>query len=363
MDLEKEEEVRQEQKEKKKERNEDLAEKEEQLEELKEREEKLQKQENADQGKSSENEAAVDEGSGEDGDMKEDDQDSDESEDIDITEDDEETEDSDKEDDTEESEDEVIDMTPLIITTLEDGTSVEGTRLTFEVEASDYKGRKIERGNFQVFVNGVRTYSSGSMYKGKYQPELTDGENEISITVTDVYGNSITEKYKVYCNALGQREVGGNIQVIIDARTVGLGYLMDCTQEFYKGDSVSHVVMEALDNNGFSYVARGNGSYGWYLAEISKPGMMSAEDVSIPDPIQEKLNEVGASYMGFDRSDVDRLREKTLYENSGWIYHYNDEILPTGMSNCDATDGDVIILSFTLHMGNEFNGVWFNGSW
>lgn len=255
------------------------------------------------------------------------------------------------------------DKSPTIITDLADIRSVDGTRLTFNVEAVDYKGRSIERGNFKVYVNDVITYSSGTVYKGKYQPELQEGENRIVIQVTDAYGNSVSKVYMVDCNPEGEAEVGGSVRVVIDARTVGLGYILDTEQDFYVGDSVSHVVMKALDDNGFSYVARGNGSYGWYLAEISKAGMMSEEDVNIPQPIQEKLDEEGASYMGFDSSDVDRLREKSLYENSGWIYKYNEEFLDTGMSNSDAQDGDVITLAFTLHMGYEYNGRWFYGSW
>lgn len=255
------------------------------------------------------------------------------------------------------------DKSPRIITDLETIYEVEGTRLTFNLEAVDYKDRSIERGNFRVYVNDVIVYSSGTQYKAKYQPELEHGENKIVISVTDNYGNSISKIYKVNCNGDGQQEIGGSIRVIIDARTVGLGYLLDADQEFYKGDGISHVVMRALDANGFSYTARGNGSYGWYLADISKPGMLSEDDVNIPEPIQEKLDEEGASYMGFGSSDIDCLGEKSIYENSGWIYKYNDEFLDTGMSNRDAQDGDVIVLAFTLHMGNEYNGVWFNGEW
>ena len=255
------------------------------------------------------------------------------------------------------------DKSPRIITDLETIHEVEGTRLTFNVEAVDYKERSIERGNFRVYVNDVIVYSSGTQYKAKYQPELENGKNKIVISVTDNYGNSISKIYRVNCNGDGHQEIGGSIRVIIDARTVGLGYLLDVEQEFFKGDSVSHVVMKALDSNGFSYTAKGNGSYGWYLAEIQKTGMLSEEDVKIPEPIQEKLDEEGASYMGFGSSDVDCLGEKSIYENSGWIYKYNDEFLDTGMSNSNAQDGDVIVLAFTLHMGNEYNGVWFNGQW
>lgn len=240
------------------------------------------------------------------------------------------------------------DRTPVIITDLENIDTIDGTRLTFELEAKDYKGRRIESFNFSVYVNDVKVYSSGeSTYKRTYRTDLVDGDNQIVITVKDDYGNSASRLYSVHCNAEGEMKVGGKIRVIVDASIVGFGTLLDVEQEFYEGDGVSHVVQKALEDNGFAISSSGSHNYGWYLKSISKPGMMGGKEPEIPDDIKAEMDAKGLSWNGYD---IDKLGEHDFYQYSGWIFTQNDNTPSVGMASKTAEDGDVIVLTFILDL-------------
>lgn len=254
---------------------------------------------------------------------------------------------------------EVIDKTPTIITNLAGIDRVEGKRLTFTLEARDYRGYKIESFYFSVFVNGTRTYSSGEdTYKRTYRADLLDGENEIIITVTDRDGNAASQSYTVYCVEDSNAEAAGSLHLTIDARVLGLDYLLDTDVEFFEGDSISHVVEKGLTENGFGFVSDGSNNYGWYLRRIEKPGI--TDGWSIPDPILYHLEENGSDVMGYEE---DSLGASDFYKFSGWMYMQNGMTPDVGMASKDAEDGDEIYIYYTLEMGNEFNGIWFDGTW
>ena len=275
----------------------------------------------------------------------------------------EEPEDSVEPEEPEEPEDpgdeEVIDKTPTMITSLAGIDSIEGTRLTFTLEGRDYRGYKIGAEHFTAYVNGMRIYSAGEdNYKRTYRADLTDGENEIILTIADNEGNTVSHSYTVYCNAGGEMVVGGNLHLTIDVRVLGLDYLLDTDVEFFEGDSISHVVEKGLTENGFGFVSDGSNNYGWYLRRIEKPGI--TDGWSIPDPILYHLEENGSDVMGYEE---DSLGASDFYKFSGWMYMQNGMTPDVGMASKDAEDGDEIYIYYTLEMGNEFNGIWFDGTW
>lgn len=250
------------------------------------------------------------------------------------------------------------DKTPTIITSLSDGQRIDGLRIAFTVEARDYKGYSIESFYFTVYTNDIRTYSSGeNTYKRTYKPQLSEGENRIVIVVKDKEGNEARREFTVYADARSEPKVGGTVHIVLDARTIGLGYLLDVQQEFYEGDAISHVALEALSRNGFTCTHTGNSSYGWYLSRIGKPGITNG--FAIPAALLEKLSEDGDSMMGHD---ADSLGEKDFYEYSGWIFMQNGESPSVGMASREAVDGDEIVIAFTLDMGKEYDRTWFDGT-
>ena len=162
---------------------------------------------------------------------------------------------------------------PRIVTSLTENQLISGTFLNFTVSATDYEGQKISRGNFVVTSNGARIYSSGAgtdhEYEGNYKPDnLTDGANIIVITVTDTQGNQAIKTVTVRTDPNGEKLVGGKMTIIIEARTLGLGDLVNETVDFYKGESIPYVVDRAIAAAGCAYSHTGSMSSGWYLAGI-----------------------------------------------------------------------------------------------
>ena len=239
---------------------------------------------------------------------------------------------------------------PTIYTDLEDGMSYGGSYLGFYVTAKDYTNRSISRQFFVVYANDERIFSSGTDdNKGNYDFSLRDGTNTVSITVTDREGNSATRMYSINGDTSAEGEEIGVIEISLSARNLNLGYLAGPrTMTVYKNEKLSYVITRFLTESGFGYDYSGSLSSGFYLKRIMKPGMLSGW--SIPDSIQEHLDDINASIMGWDE---DSLGEKDIYEGSGWMYSYNGEIVEFGFSSIVVMDGDEVEIWFTTHLGDD----------
>ena len=182
--------------------------------------------------------------------------------------------------------------------------------------------------------------------------------NIIVITVTDTQGNQAIKTVTVRTDPSGEKPVGGKVTILVEARTLGLGYLINETVDFYKGESIPYVVDRAIAAAGCTYSHTGSMSSGWYLSGIKKPGITNGWH--IPDPIAERLDSEGCTETGHDANS---LSEKDFYKDSGWVFLYNGEFPGTGMSDFTLQDGDTVTIAFTTSYGNEYNGEWFNGDW
>lgn len=239
---------------------------------------------------------------------------------------------------------------PTIDTDLMDGETYGGSYLGFYVTAKDYKSNRISRQFFVVYANDKRIYSSGTDDdKGNYDFDLRDGENTVRITVTDKEGNSLTRSYTVNGDTGIENEENGIVNISLSARNINLGYLAGPkTMTIYRNEKLSYVITRFLRENGFGYDYTGSLSSGFYLQRIKKPGMLSGW--SIPDDIQELLDDKGVSSMGWDE---DSLGEKDIYEGSGWMYSYNGEVVDSGFSSIVVKDGDDVEIWFTTHLGDD----------
>lgn len=248
-------------------------------------------------------------------------------------------------------EDEGIDKSPSIsVKGLEDQMGVEGTYFEFELSAANYKGEKLtDYSKIFIYLNDISdaTRVSGrdeTAFGRNYRVDnLLEGNNTIYIVVEDKEGNRASRQYTVVANTSGEVKVIGQMHIVINASDIGLGNLMDASEDIYKGDGVAHVVQRALTNNGFTYRHTGNASNTWYLAKIMRPGITNG--FRIPDEIQAELDASGASTTGYD---ADSLGEKDFYEDSGWIYILNGQSPSTGMGTKLAEDGDEVIIRFIL---------------
>ena len=241
-------------------------------------------------------------------------------------------------------------MLPVIETDLEDGGTYGGNYLGFYVSAKDYKNRSISRQFFDVHANGVKLYSSGTDdEKANYDFELYDGVNTITISVTDREGNVATRTYEVNGDTSQQGEEVGAVEISLSARNINLGYLAGPqTMVIHRNEKLSYVITRFLEENGFGYEYTGSKSYGFYLQRIKKTGMLRGW--SIPDDIQQHLDDKGVTSMGWDENS---LGEKDIYEGSGWMYALNGEIVDSGFSSIIVLDGDVVEIWFTTHLGED----------
>ena len=252
---------------------------------------------------------------------------------------------------------------PLIECSLKNGQEISGSFFKFTVKAVDYKKNTLSAFYIHVYLNGNVLTSSGTSngwvsYIADAENPPEDGNNEILISVADQEGNTASKTYIVSVDADGEREIGGEVTITVEARTLGLGTLINKTVEFYEGETIPYVLVRVILDAGYEYERDKSLRQGFYLKSINRPGITNGWKV--PDPILEKLEEENASIMGYDS---DRLAEKNFYENSGWMYMWNGSILESGMSAVQVENGDEIVIFFTLDMGKEYNGKWFSGDW
>ncbi len=262
---------------------------------------------------------------------------------------------------------------PTIICSLENGQEISGNFLGFTVKGISYKKEVISSFNMNVLANGNRLGSTGENSDGSYSFKtskyLQDGLNEIAVTVTDKDGNTATKKYLINVDINGERPRTGTVRVILDARTVGKGILMDLNVPLYDQDNAYMVVDRAFKQAGITPVWQNstNEFGGVYLASVIYPGIFANWTYDlIPAPLKEKLDDEGVTEQGIP-SDINKIGEKDIYQWSGWCYDIDGtpgDFTENGMAVEQVDDRDVITVAFTLHMVYEFNGTWFSrGEW
>lgn len=236
---------------------------------------------------------------------------------------------------------------------LENGMVFKNPNIITNINARSWDNEQLYYNNFSVSVNGRRIqqhgYQSGSTFG--YDTYLTqEGENTITVTVTDNDGYAVTKNWRVYYEP-------GNVHVTVsvEASTVGLGYLVPPTQvEVPGGTDVMTIVTDLLSQNGYGYQNAG----GYYLSAVTRPGICNGFHI---DPelmdliVKDAMDDFGA---GTDPqpASMDGLCEMDFYRWSGWMYSYNGSYPGYGMNVCKPQDGAVIRVRYTLAMGKDIGG-------
>lgn len=236
---------------------------------------------------------------------------------------------------------------------LEDGLVFKNPEIITNVTALSWDNEQLYYNHFTVSVNGrtlpQHSYQTGAWFG--YDTYLTnEGENTITVTVSDNDGYAVTKSWRVYYEP-------GNVKITIsiEATTVGLGYLVTPTVvEVPGGTSVMEIVTLLLDQRGYTYNTNG----GTYLSLISKPGICNGYSV---DPelmaliLADGMDSTGVGYEP-KPSSMDSLGEFDFYRWSGWMFSYNGKYPGYGMNVCKPQDGAVIRVRFTLAMGKDIGG-------
>ncbi len=252
---------------------------------------------------------------------------------------------------------------PLLETTLKNNQVIEGDSIVFKVRGTDYHNRIIDPFYYQVRLNGNLIYSTGVDSDGfvTYRnPEpLTEGGNEVSIYIEDEEGNSTSSNYIFDCTFVEETLTNEYVSLTVDGRILGLGILLSTTEQIYADESASNFVDRILNEYGFNPTGSNN-IYGYYLARLNKPGIVgSQENIIVPDSLKELIGD-----LDYESMDPDSLGERDFNGYSGWVYLYNYSYMGVGLSTITLSDGDEIVICYTLANGAEYDGTWFYyGDW
>ncbi len=263
----------------------------------------------------------------------------------------------------ENAEPEEINKNPVIECSLKNGEILSGADLVFTLRGKDYRGSVIDPFYYQVKLNGNLIYSTGVDGEGfvTYRnPEaLPEGENEVSVLIEDNEGRSSSASYRVTVNEVVPVLKDEYASVVVDARVLGLGILLSVNEPIYEDESAAHFVDRILNDYGFAPNSVNN-LYGYYLARLNRVGIVASPgSIVIPEQLSELIGELDYNLM-----DNNSLGERDFNGYSGWVYLYNYSYMGVGLSNITLSDGDEIIICYTLANGAEYDGTWYYyGDW
>ena len=132
-------------------------------------------------------------------------------------------------------EENAVSKAPSITCDLKDGQEISGKSLTMKVKVKDYKNNYLSSFYVEVYVNGTKIGSSGTVNHTityRYR-DLQDGDNEVVIKARDEEGNIAQKTYRVIADADAAQKIGGTVTITVEANVLNLGTFVHKTTEFY----------------------------------------------------------------------------------------------------------------------------------
>jgi hypothetical protein len=230
-----------------------------------------------------------------------------------------------------------------------DGKTVKGSVYTLTLTANDSDGNRLNSQKIVVLLNGkvIRRQWENSDETG-YRLNLENGENSLSITVTDSSGASRDYYYRISRQPTESGEEIGRVTVSVNAANAGISDI--CTAAdypFYDGETSYDILCRLLSENDFEVTASGG-----YIRRISKENAFASCTLSSTALDYLSAHSITAS----GDFKADSLGEFDVTSGSGWVYFKNGKQPNYALSEDYPTDGDSIILSFTLDYGNDLGG-------
>lgn len=239
---------------------------------------------------------------------------------------------------------------PIINTNIKEQAVYTNNTLNFDIWITNYRGKKLSYNNMEVSVNGSEAQYVGEMGRQTYRTSLKNGANTIKIKVIDSYQYTVTKEYTVF-----YKSGKGKITISLEAGTVGKKYLISpTTMEIESGTSLSHVIVDFLEDNGYRYNYSGTLEDGFYLAKISKNNLLKG--YKIPSSLEKKIKEDGLIYNKDNHESLDSLGEFDFCQGSGWMYSINNTYASYGLDKAYVQNGDTVRIRFTLAYGKDIGG-------
>ena len=258
----------------------------------------------------------------------------------------------------------VGDEPPVIQTNLDDWTEeIVNSRFTFRVTARTAQGAPISADGVEVRMDGSRIYDPTGSRTLEYAlffaaPNVGESETHtVTILVWDGQGNSAFRSYTIVYRHVSDGDRTGEVTVILDATTVGLGVLDAQTLEMRQGENAAQLLLRVLDDFGYTYDAAGSDQIGFYLRRIARDGM--CDGAQVPDALWTMILRDGLRTTA--QHDRDSLGEHDYTQGSGWMFSVNDTLFPgKGLERTFLDPGDTLRVCFTLSYGKDVGG--FDGS-
>lgn len=235
---------------------------------------------------------------------------------------------------------------PRIETTLKDGTTFRGSKVTFDVWATTSEGKKIDRNDVTVQIGEDYVDPAwDDSVKTSYTITLSQGTNTIVITAAD--GDDITKKtITVYGKLSGDGESIGNAVFTLERLTLDGQFIIEPQKvEIFEGENAAYALERFLSQNGYDHAHSGSMDGGFYLQKVEGDGVAPAT-LKIQDCLQRVLDDKGAVLE--PKADLSTLGEFDYTSMSGWMYSVNNVFPNVGFSEKYLQDGDVVRVQFTL---------------
>ena len=276
---------------------------------------------------------------------------------------------------------EVGDNPPSIITNLDGFEGLMETQdFLFWVSArTNPEGEPIYSNQIEVWLNGELVPKQTGDARPEYElhfepPNVGDyAEYTVKVRAWDGRGNSTMKIYTINYHTVSEGDYLGEVRLILDATTVGLGIIDSATYEIVQGDTAAGVVIKFLEEYGYDAVYDGSTTLGFYLRSISRGDMCYG--ARVPDRLWEMILRDGIQLSS--PADRDSLGEYDFTMGSGWMYSINGSVYPgRGLSDYQLSSNTTIYLRFTLSYGKDIGGggqgmgsldsycgVWINGGY
>lgn len=256
---------------------------------------------------------------------------------------------------------EVGENPPTIITNLDGYTDLMETQdFIFWVSArTNPEGDPIYSNQIEVWLNDELLTKQTGDSRPEYQlhfepPNVGDyAQYTVKVRAWDGRGNSTMKVYTVNYHTVSEGDYLGEVTLLLDATTVGLGIIDSATYEIVQGDTAAGVVIRFLEEYGYDAVYDGSANIGFYLRSISRGDL--CRSASVPEKLWNMILRDGIQLSG--HSDRDSLGEYDYTMGSGWMYSINGSIYPgRGLSDYPLSSNTTIYLRFTLAYGKDIGG-------
>ena len=272
------------------------------------------------------------------------------------------------------------DNPPSIITNLDGFTDTMDTQdFLFWVSArTNPEGDPIYSNQIQVWLNGQLVHKQTGDERPEYElhfepPNVGDtAKYTVKVLAWDGKGNSIMKVYTVNYQTVSEGDYLGEVRVVLDATTVGLGIIDSATYEIVQGDTAAGVVIKFLEDHGYDAVYNGSSTVGFYLRSISRGDLCYG--AKVPDRLWELILRDGIALS--NPAGRDSLGEYDYTIGSGWMYSINGTYPSRSLSDYPLSKNTTIYLRFTLSYGKDvggsgqgkgslagYCGVWINGGY